>query len=321
MKPFVLNDEAIKNSYGFYILTDGVGLNRFNQNPVMLSDHKNDNDNVIGKWVNITKQGPVLLAEPEFDQEDDKAKKISGKVERGIIKGASMGILFDPDKLQVVASKIILTECELVEASIVPVPSNRNAIRLYNIQGELIPEEEVKSLCLSITKNSNPKINNHMKKFILSVAALMALGFKEQPEDGIEASEVESKILGLSQKLDSLTKENEALKLSAQKAKEAQEAELKKKVGEQVKLAITQGKIPADKEQSFIDLGISNPELLKTTLESIPAKQNFSAGVHTPVGTEGIEVKTVEDFQKLTVEQQLSFKDSKPEEYKKLFSN
>jgi hypothetical protein len=69
-----------------------------------------------------------------------------------------------------------------------------------------------------------------------------------------------------------------------------------------------------------VQLGISSPEVLETTLDSIPAKQNFSADLKVPAGNGGVEVKTMEDFQKLGLEAQLSFKNDSPEAYKKLFS-
>jgi len=88
-----LNDEAVVNSYGFRILTAGIDLTRFKLNPVMLDGHIQSNQNVIGSWKDITLEGGKLLAEPIFDMEDDNAKLIAGKVERGVIKGASMGIM------------------------------------------------------------------------------------------------------------------------------------------------------------------------------------------------------------------------------------
>ena len=39
---FILSDESVANSYGFHILTEGINLQRFNSNPVMLNNHRND---------------------------------------------------------------------------------------------------------------------------------------------------------------------------------------------------------------------------------------------------------------------------------------
>lgn len=37
-KTFVLSDESV-NSYGFRVLTDGIALDNFKKNPVMLWNH------------------------------------------------------------------------------------------------------------------------------------------------------------------------------------------------------------------------------------------------------------------------------------------
>lgn len=324
VKPFVLNDDTVANSYGFYILTSGIDLERFIDNPVMLSDHYNSSWNVIGNWQNITQEENRLTASPEFDTEDPDTAKIAGKVTRGYLKGCSMGITFNPDDLQLIGGKLILTKCELYEASIVPVPSNKRAVRLYNSEGVIMQPEEIQTLCLSAKQTENFKKNDSMKKVMLSVAAFVALGYdtKNIPQEGIEESEVNSKVMSLAVDNENLKRENDALKLAAQQAKEAQEAVTKTRVTTAVELAITQGKIGADKKEQFVNLGIANEEVLNTTLAAIPAKQDFAAGITTPSGTgTGTEVKTVDDFAKLSLEQQLAFKEAKPEAYKNLFNN
>lgn len=56
-KVFVLNDETQTNSYGFRVKTEGISLTRFESNPVCLNNHKNDTKNVLGKWVDVQKEG------------------------------------------------------------------------------------------------------------------------------------------------------------------------------------------------------------------------------------------------------------------------
>ncbi|MDN3671686.1 HK97 family phage prohead protease [Flavobacterium branchiarum] len=322
---FVFNDENVKNSYGFYINTLGIKMDRFNDNPVMLNNHINSNENVIGNWSDALKEGGLLKLKPHFDEETNLGKDIAGKVDRGILKGCSMGIIPNWDSVQKVGDRLIMMECELAEGSIVPVPSNKGATAIYSIDGELLKEEDVKSLCLSVTEkldgipeNLNTKLD--MNKIILSVAALMALGYKDQPKDGLDVADVEAKLLGLSNQVTSLTNENNGLKLAAETAKEAQDAAIKLAATQKVDLAITQGKIPADKKEAFVQLGISSPEVLQTTLDSIPAKQNFGAGVTVPGGNGAAVVATMDEFEKLSHTEKLSFKETNPEAYKKLFN-
>lgn len=323
-KPFVFNDETIENTYGFSILTEGIDLTRFSKNPVMLSDHWNSNSNVIGKWFDVKKEGSILSGLPDFDTEDKDTAVIAGKVERGYIKACSMGIIFDRENLTVIGGKVILTKCELVEVSIVPVPSNANAVRLMHADGKPMEEKEIQELSLSVIPSiKNPELNlniDNMKKIFLSVATLMALGFKDQPTDGHDVSDVEAKVVGLSNQVNSLTQENDALKLAARTAKEAQEAATKSRIESKVDLAITKGQFKADQREEMLSLGMTSEKALETMLSAIPEKQNFSTGVKTPSGLGAPEVKTAEDFQKLSIEQQLAFKTDNPEGYKALFS-
>lgn len=61
---FVANDQEQKNSYGFYVLTSGISLARFENNPVMLDGHYISNHAVIGRWLNIEKAGNLLTMLP-----------------------------------------------------------------------------------------------------------------------------------------------------------------------------------------------------------------------------------------------------------------
>lgn len=329
IKPFVFNDETVANTYGFFISTEGIDLTRFAKNPVMLSDHWNNNNYVLGKWTDWKKEGALLTGFPEFDKDDEDVLKVAGKVERGYINACSMGIILDKENLAYVDGKIFLSKCELAEVSIVPVPSNANAVRLYNPAGELMKEDDIKTLCLSLTDNptqekpttENLNTDHNMKKILLSMAAFAALGYevKAIPNDGVDSNEVDAKILDLSAKLDAAIASNAQLKTANEALVEAQNTQKLTAATTMVELAIKEGRIAADKKDSFIELAKSNPELAKATLESIPAKQNFSAGVTVPSGTgAGSEVKSMDDFQKLSVAEQLAFKADNPAEYEKI---
>ncbi|SDX11530.1 HK97 family phage prohead protease [Flavobacterium degerlachei] len=319
---FVCNDENVKNSYGFFINTLGIKMDRFNDNPIMLNNHINTTENAIGNWSEPLKEGGLLKLKPHFDEESEPGASIAKKVDKGILKGCSMGIIPNWDSMERIGDRVVLMECELAEVSMIPVPSNRGAIAIYSIDGKLLSEDEVSNLTLSISNKFEDKLNidHTMKKILLSVATLMVLGFKDQPTDGLDVADVESKVLDLSAKLTALTTENKGLKLAAQAQKEAHETAVKLAATQKVDLAITQGKIPADKKEAFVQLGISSPEVLETTLAAIPGKTNLGAGITVPGGTGGVEVKTMDEFQKLSIGDQLAFKADNPDGYKKLFS-
>ncbi|WP_315513492.1 HK97 family phage prohead protease [Capnocytophaga sputigena] len=315
MPKFILNDEAVVNSYGFRILTAGIDLTRFKLNPVMLDGHIQSNQNVIGSWKDITLEGGKLLAEPIFDMEDDNAKLIAGKVERGIIKGASMGIMFSKKDLANENGEMVLKNCSLFEVSIVAVPSNANALRLQ-MDGKELTENDIKELRLSLTDKTINTDNN--MKIQLTQLALVALGMSANTKE-LSADEIESAILALSKSRDEL---QEKLTLSEEQLNAFVNKEKAQKAALTVQMldeAVKSGKITADKRQTFADLAAKDFELAKATLEALPAKKSFGIGVTTPAGTTG--VTTMDDFQKLSLDEKLAFKNSNPEAYQKLVAS
>src|SRR5690625_2612189 len=89
---FVLNDETKVNQYGFKVLNAGLDLERFKKNPVILDYHHPNNFGVIGRWEDIQIEGHLLTAKPVFDEEDEYSRRIAGKVKRGFLRGASLGL-------------------------------------------------------------------------------------------------------------------------------------------------------------------------------------------------------------------------------------
>ena len=309
---FVFNDEKVKNSYGFYVNTQGIDINRFKQNPVMLDSHWKDTRSVLGIWENIKQEKGLLTGDPMFDSQDERVALIEGKVNRGFVKSCSMGISFDRDDLKYVEGELILEKCELYEVSIVAIPSNANSVRLYATQtGELIKADEVQNLCLSLIKGIKPKNNNKLNtnmKITLTSAANIALGLVAAAE--LDVAELSAKVIALEAE-----KKASELKLSVML--EAAETEKLQAIDTQVEAALKAGKITADKKQKFVELGIANPELLTSTLDAIPAKKSFSA---TIIASGETQLKSVEDFQKLSHSAQLEFKQTQPEQYQKLFT-
>lgn len=308
---FVANDQEQKNSYGFYVLTSGISLARFEKNPVMLDGHFISNHAVIGKWINIQLEGTRLTMLPDFDTEDETAAKIAGKVERGFIKGCSMGIIWHPDDLEWIGDKLVLTKCELYEVSIVAVPSNPNAIHLYNSELQLLKDEDVKTmLSLVPTKFENKIDKPSMKKAVLSLAVLQALSIEDAPADGVDVNIIEAKVLGLSNQLTAVTSQ-----LQAFKDKEAQEATAKKLA--LIDEAETAGKIKKEQRETFLGLDF---ETAKNILDGIPGATSLAAQIQNKGAGQAATEMTAEKFQTLTLNEQLAFKANHSEAYTKLFN-
>ena len=140
---FVLCDGNNKNSHGFRTNVDGIRMERFKSNPVMLYGHDSYSlDSVIGKWENIRIENGKLMADAVFDTEDEMGKRVAGKVERGFLKGCSMGLhvisMVDAD------GEAVAEESEILEASVCPIPSDANAVRLYDENRKELTFEQVR---------------------------------------------------------------------------------------------------------------------------------------------------------------------------------
>ena len=124
----VLCDSGTVNSYGFRTALEGIDLSRFRKNPVMLYNH--DPERVIGRWEDWDIEDGQLTATPVFDLEDTFAAEIARKAFAGFIKGCSMGIMIkamstDENGVNVATKSVLL------EASIVSIPADENALVVY----------------------------------------------------------------------------------------------------------------------------------------------------------------------------------------------
>lgn len=124
---FTVSDETL-NSYGSVILTSGINIARFQRNPIMLYMHDRDKG-VIGRWDNITKEGDKLTAEAVFDDASELGAKVKHQVESGFLHSASIGV--ENCKCETINGVQTIVECDLIEISIVDVPANENAVKLF----------------------------------------------------------------------------------------------------------------------------------------------------------------------------------------------
>jgi len=151
MKEFLLSDESV-NSYGFIVVTGGINIAGFSKNPVMFFNHDREKG-VIGKWENLYKGENKLYGTPCFDENDELGNKVSGKVKDGFIRAASIGInnatWGDVDEVPAVLT------CDLVECSICDIPSNKNALVLYDGDKPVTEKEEIFKLYKLNLKNMN----------------------------------------------------------------------------------------------------------------------------------------------------------------------
>lgn len=312
-KTFVLNDEDQVNSYGFRVRNEGINLSRFEANPVMLSDHWNHTGNVIGRWENVRIEGSKLLADAVFDEQDPEAMKIASKVEGGFLKGCSMGIRYSYEYMEERPDgSYVLVQSELMEVSIVAVPSNSNSVKLYSPGGELLDDEQI-TLSLSEFKSKN---QYNMSKILLApttLAILSAHGLKNAESP----SEVDDAVAKLNAALEAektahVMEKTQREQLD-QTVKEFQKAQLDAMIDQ----AVEDGRIVADQKETFTSLGY---EAAKKVIDGLPKRKSLAAQVIPGSPSESKEPATKEEFSQMKLEEQLAFKNSNPEGYKKLFA-
>lgn len=268
IKPFVLNDETIKNSHGFYLVNAGGRFERFDSNPVMLDNH--NMDKLCGRWLNRRIEGNQLIADPEFDEGCDLGAERKGQVERGFLRGASLAICIISAELR--EEEVYVTEWEVFEASVTPVPSNSGAtqLKLYDIGGREIKNGQIKShiddiVQLTVTQNQSTNTIMEKSTITLSTQALTILGLSATPT----AEALSAAVVTLAADRD------------AYKAKH--ETALAKAANDLIELAIRDGKITADKKEAFVKLALADFDTTKSTLEGISTKQTLSGNIR-PIG-------------------------------------
>lgn len=184
---FVLSDESV-NSYGFVVLTEGIDTSAFERNPVMLYMHNRDG-NVIGRWENIRKDGKRLLGDAVFDDSTELAATVKKQVEKGFLRSVSIGIeQIATEELNGVQT---VTKCRLIEVSIVDIPSNENAVKLFRRTGGYVynlkeqetdpAPEDLKTALIALLGLEESADD---KDIIEAVKA--ALDGKETPEEAVD---------------------------------------------------------------------------------------------------------------------------------------
>lgn len=110
---------------GDIVKLEGIDISQFQRNPVMLFQHWGT---PVGSWENLRKKDGKLLADPVFS-DTPAAQNIKKLVDEGHLRGASIGF-----RIKEKHGKVI-TSCLLLEASIVALPCNIDALKKSIEQG------------------------------------------------------------------------------------------------------------------------------------------------------------------------------------------
>lgn len=188
----VLSTEAV-NRYGFRILTNGLKLDNFRKNPVMLLEHGKQYPFPIGKWENVRVEGTQLLGDPVFDENDQMALLMKKKFEGGFMNTASVGVIplsksENPDLLLPGQYRPTVTSGDVFEITLSIVPVNQEAVRLSLDEGQKM-EDYLPRITLS---KSNDMLD------LSKIAAKLALSANANEAAILAAIDIlNAKVLGL----------------------------------------------------------------------------------------------------------------------------
>ena len=324
MKEGIISTPSL-NSYGSRILTEGIDLEQYKKNPVLLYMHNRCFDGhtmPIGRMENIRVDGDKLIGTPVFDMEDDFAKLVANKWEKGFLKMFSAGVEIietstDASLLLPGQTRATITKCRLEEVSVVDIGANNDAVQLSH-EGKLLtlsastPNEVVPLIetstkgqstkdKLQSTKYQGQSTNNHNLKPTLTMnkETLTLLGLGENATD----QEVHDKVLALTNK----AKQVEQLELAA--------------VTSAVNTAIAEKRISEAQRDHFMKLGkqIGAADLSETLRLMAPAVKP-SQVINQENGVAGAgQSKQYAKLSEVPADKMDALKQEQPEEYARLY--
>lgn len=309
-KTFVLSDESV-NTYGFRLLLSGADIEQFRRNPVMYLNH-NDWGTPIGRWENIRIEDGKLMADPVFDLEDEEGKKIAGKVDRGFLRMASVGLRAierseEPELMLPGQKYPTVTKWQLREASIVGIGANHNAIRLYDENDKLLSDDEILKL---FDKTKPVNFERKMKKETFTLLSLADNVSDEQLHDVIRLIVEENT---------QLKSEKKTLSDKLQKIEDAAKAE---KSAEAVRLtdkAIKEGYYDAKMRETILGMFDKDFDAAKAMIEGLPKRTTLKDAISETDKSE-LEKLMAMSWSELDRANKLaSLKDKYPDAYKEKF--
>jgi len=327
----ILSTERV-NDYGYRLLSKGGDVSDFLKNPLLLYDHarrmwENTEDIIlpIGKINNLKMENDQWVGDPEFDSDDDFAKKIARKFEKGYLNAASVGVDIielstDPELMVPGQTMPTVTKWKLKEVSITDIPANADAVKLsYSgrtlfLNGKTSPDE-IKNFF-----NSNKPTESIMKKTIAVLNASKLVSLPETATDELVEQGVQVLMGQLSAKDQTIqAKDAEITRLKAE-AEAAKTNSLKEKATALVEGALSAKKIVAAQKENYIALAASSEEAFKAQKAILDGMKGYESplGALSADGDETDEQRVAE-YKKLHTEGKLAkLKASNPARFEQL---
>ena len=285
------------NSYGTRVLTDGMDIEQYKRNPVLLYMHQRGT--VIGYMKDIKKEGDDVTGEPVFDEASELSRTCKKQWSFGSLKMVSAGIDIlemseEPEYLTEGQSAPTIVKSKLYEVSIVDIGANDDALVLMREGKQITMGRDGENPLPAINIETMAKEKEKEEK-----AAVM-----EHEAAQVQAVKAEPK------------KEESAL--------EKENAELKKEIAELrkgrivtlVDRAIEERKIDKDKREQFVDLG---NKIGEKELGEVFAAMSRRVSLSEMIHTSGDETAQEMSLSKLSAEEIERLRESDRERYARLY--
>lgn len=290
------------NSYGSRVLTEGMNVEQYQRNPVLLYMH--ERGNVIGFVKDLKVEDGEVTGELVFDEATELSKRCKKQYEFGSLRMVSVGIdileLSDAKEHLVQGqTRPTVTKSKLFEVSLVDIGSNDDAIVLKK-NGTVINLGK-DGECLLPLLNNKPQKSKDMDQKIIA----LQLGLPETADE----TAISTKIAELKASKDNeekLRKENETLQLG--------------RITSVVEKAIAEKRIGADKKEQFVELGKKvGVEDLEKTFEAMSPQVKLSAVIGHQGGASTATTATYKKLSEVPSDKLEEMREKQPEEYKRLY--
>jgi hypothetical protein len=305
----------VPNDLGIGVLTSGINMDRFKSNPVVLKNHSIDEPVGTAEIISIEKNGDATVKVIIDDENDAELQKLCRDIDKKLYNGISMGLDF---KFDSVLNNVegfdpglpVITESELIELSITPLPANKSCLRLFNNGKELKAEEMKLQLNAFNNKNKPQPMINKLLLFLVSSLKLAA-----------GTTEDEALV-----KLQNIVADNERMKAENEKLEKQNAAFQLSRVTDLVEGAVTANKIKADEKETYIELAKSNYDSAKKILDgfkphvSLASKVNENAGAAAAGADDKYKGWDMDRFRKEAPLELARIRKEEPVRFKELFN-
>lgn len=299
-KEFLLTDNSV-NTYGFRLLTEGYMIDEFKKNPIGYDMHLRD-AGVLVKWEDFRIEGDKVFAKPVINLSNARGQQAVDEVENGFKNAASLGHFVvlessDDDALKLPNQKgPTVTKWFNRECSLVDIPGNFNALKLYDKNDN------------EINLASFTQKNTTVEKIFLTPEQLTKLNLKaDAKQNEIEVAidnlmAEAAKVPGLNQQLTAATtaKETAENALNALKA-----ATVEKEVADLIAEGLTAKKINAKQGDVLKTQYAGKPAELKALLDATPVYSGLAVKLEKEADAEELTALVAKEWDVLDKEGKL----------------